>query len=175
MNKTALTTLTLAAILSPMVAMADDNAKESQAASQTVPQTMQCASITEDEVKGLFDKWNTALATGNPNTVTARYSDDAVLLPTVSNKPRTNHAEIKDYFVSFLQKHPQGTINNRTIKLGCNMATDMGVYTFKLKEGTHTKEVQARYTFQYEFENNQWMIEHHHSSAMPEKVAAINK
>jgi uncharacterized protein (TIGR02246 family) len=169
--KTTLAILSLTAILSPAIAMADDKA----AAAQAVPATMQCATITQDEVKGLFDKWNAALATGNPDTVTARYSDDAVLLPTVSNKPRTNHAEIKDYFVSFLQKHPQGTINSRTIKLGCNMATDMGVYTFKLKDGTHTKEVQARYTFQYEFENNQWMIEHHHSSAMPEKVAGVNK
>ena len=168
MKTTTLAVLALTAILCPTVALADNNAT----ATQTVPQTMQCASITQDEVKGLFDKWNAALATGKPDTVTARYSDDAVLLPTVSNKPRTNHAEIKDYFVSFLQKHPQGTINSRTIKLGCNMATDMGVYTFKLKDGTHTKEVQARYTFQYEFENNQWMIEHHHSSAMPEKIAA---
>ena len=168
MKTTTLAVLTLAAILSPTIALADNNAT----ASQTVPQTMQCASINQDEVKGLFDKWNAALATRNPDTVTARYSDDAVLLPTVSNKPRTNHAEIKDYFVNFLQKNPQGTINSRTIKLGCNTATDMGVYTFKLKDGTHTKEVQARYTFQYEFENNQWMIEHHHSSAMPEKIAA---
>ena len=166
--KTTLTILSLTAILSPAVALADESATQQQ----TVPQAMQCASITQDEVKGLFDKWNAALATGNPDTVTARYSDDAVLLPTVSNKPRTNHTEIKDYFVSFLQKHPQGTINSRTIKLGCNMATDMGVYTFKLKDGTHNKEVQARYTFQYEFENNQWLIEHHHSSVMPEKVAA---
>ncbi len=168
MKTTTLAALTLTAILCPTVVLSD----KKSTANQTVAQNKQSASQTQDEVKGLFDKWNAALATGNPDTVTARYSDDAVLLPTVSNKPRTNHAEIKDYFVSFLQKHPQGTINSRTIKLGCNTATDMGVYTFKLKDGTHTKEVQARYTFQYEFENNQWMIEHHHSSAMPEKMAA---
>jgi uncharacterized protein (TIGR02246 family) len=132
--------------------------------------TAQCAPISKEQVAALFDQWNASLKTGNPDTVTANYSDDAVLLPTVSNKPRTNHAEIRDYFVDFLQKHPQGTIDSRTIKLGCNTATDMGIYTFKLKDGNTSKEVQARYTFQYAFENGKWVIEHHHSSAMPEKV-----
>jgi uncharacterized protein (TIGR02246 family) len=132
--------------------------------------TTQCAPISKEKVAALFDQWNASLKTGNPDTVTSNYSEDAVLLPTVSNKPRTNHAEIRDYFVDFLQKHPQGTIDSRTIKLGCNTATDMGIYTFKLKDGNTSKEVQARYTFQYAFENGKWVIEHHHSSAMPEKV-----
>ena len=106
--------------------------------------------------------------------MTANYSDDAVLLPTVSNTPRLNHAEIRDYFVHFLQKKPQGTIDSRTIKPGCNTAIDMGVYTLKLQDGKKTKSVQARYTFQYVIENGKWVIEHHQSSAMPEKVTAKN-
>lgn len=133
--------------------------------------TAQCAPISKEQVAALFDQWNSSLKTGNPDSVTANYSDDAVLLPTVSNKPRTNHAEIRDYFVHFLQKQPQGTIDSRIIKLGCNTASDMGIYTFKLKDGNASKNVQARYTFQYVFENGKWVIEHHHSSAMPEKVA----
>jgi uncharacterized protein (TIGR02246 family) len=133
--------------------------------------TVQCAPISKEQVAALFDQWNASLKTGNPDTVTANYSDDAVLLPTISNKPRTNHAEIRDYFVDFLQKHPQGTIDSRTIKLGCNTAADMGIYTFKLKDGDASKEVQARYTFLYAFENGKWVIEHHHSSTMPEKVS----
>ena len=132
--------------------------------------TAQCVNVNKEQIAGLFDKWNASLKTGNPDTVTANYSDDAILLPTVSNKPRTNHAEIRDYFVHFLQKHPQGTIDSRTIKLGCNTAIDMGIYTFKLKDGNASKDVQARYTFQYAFENGKWVIEHHHSSAMPEKA-----
>ncbi len=106
-----------------------------QAASQ------EYAPVTKEQIAGLFDRWNASLKTLNPDTVTANYSDDAVLLPAISNKPRTNHAEIRDYFVDFLKKEPQGTINSRTIKLGCNTATDMGVYTLKLKDGAATKEV----------------------------------
>ena len=42
--------------------------------------------MTHDEVVGLFDTWNAALATLDPDSVTALYADDAVLLPTVSNQ-----------------------------------------------------------------------------------------
>ena len=54
--------------------------------------------MTKDDVIALFEEWNGALATLDPDTVTAMYAADAVLLPTVSNQVRHNHAEIRDYF-----------------------------------------------------------------------------
>ena len=45
-----------------------------------------------DEVADQFDRWNSALQTGDPETVASLYADDGVLLPTVSNKVRTDHA-----------------------------------------------------------------------------------
>lgn len=125
-----------------------------------------CASTDDIEVAKLFDRWNNSLKTLDSTKVTANYADDAVLLPTVSNKPRTNHAEIKDYFNSFLKKEPSGVIDKRIIKIGCNVAQDVGVYTFTFKGG---QKVTARYTYVYEYENGNWLIAHHHSSAMPEK------
>lgn len=132
----------------------------------------QCASTDEAAVASLFDRWNNSLKTLDSDKVVANYADDAVLLPTVSNKPRTNHEEIKDYFNSFLKKEPSGVIDKRIIKIGCNVAQDVGVYTFTFKGG---QKVQARYTYVYEYENGNWLIAHHHSSAMPEKVAHANK
>lgn len=119
----------------------------------------------EKEIANLFDRWNASLKTGNPEAVTANYDKDAVLLATVSNKPRTNHAEINDYFVHFLEKHPEGRIDTRTIKIGCNIAQDVGTYTFKFNDG---KSVAGRYTFIYEKVGDKWLIDHHHSSVMPE-------
>jgi uncharacterized protein (TIGR02246 family) len=101
----------------------------------------------------------------DPDKVVANYASDGVLLPTVSNKPRTNPAEIRDYFVKFLKSGPQGKIDTRIIKIGCNVAQDVGTYTFKFKDG---KTVHARYTYVYEWQNGSWLIAHHHSSAMPE-------
>ena len=132
----------------------------------------QCASTDEAAVASLFDRWNNSLKTLDSEKVVANYADDAVLLPTVSNKPRTNHEEIKDYFNSFLKKEPSGVIDRRIIKIGCNVAQDVGVYTFTFKGG---QKVQARYTYVYEYENGQWLIAHHHSSAMPEKTDTAKK
>ena len=60
-------------------------------------------SITEDEVRGLFGFWNGALSTLDPKKVASRYAKKGVLLPTVSNTPRTDFAGIEDYFTSFLK------------------------------------------------------------------------
>ncbi|SCX58615.1 conserved hypothetical protein [Variovorax sp. EL159] len=127
-----------------------------------------CAPATEPQIAALFDRWNDSLRTLDPDKVVANYAVDGVLLPTVSNKPRTNPTEIHDYFVKFLKSAPQGTIDQRIIKIGCNVAQDVGTYTFKFKDG---KSVHARYTYIYEWVNGQWLIAHHHSSAMPEVVA----
>ena len=131
-----------------------------------------CQTVSEAEIRQLFTRWNNSLKTLDPAKVTANYSADAVLLPTVSNQPRTNHAEIKNYFEHFLLSKPVGTINQSHIKIGCNKAYDVGVYTFQLTDPTTGKksDVKARYSYVYVYDNNQWLISHHHSSAMPEKL-----
>ena len=128
-----------------------------------------CIKTNENEIAALFDRWNFALSTLNPDEVTSEYAHDAVLLPTLSNKPRTNHEEIRDYFVHFLKKKPQGKIETRIIKIGCNTASDTGLYTFTVTEYGKQKKIEARYSFVYEYDDDQWLIEHHHSSLMPEK------
>ena len=76
--------------------------------------------ITEDEVRGLFDLWNNALATLDPKAVALRYAKKGVLLPTVSDTPRTNFAQIEDYFVNFLKLKPQGKILESYVTIGKN-------------------------------------------------------
>jgi uncharacterized protein (TIGR02246 family) len=114
----------------------------------------------------LFDSWNAALATLNPDTVTTLYAEDAVLLPTVSNQVRHNHTEIRDYFVSFLQKSPQGVIDESNVRiLSDTHATNSGVYTFTFGDGS---SVTARFSYLYVATADGWKILQHHSSAMPE-------
>lgn len=127
-----------------------------------------CAPATLRLAEELFERWNDALKSGDPDQVTACYAEDAVLLPTVSNVPRTNHAEIRDYFVHFLEKKPRGTINQRNVKFGCNKMTDAGIYTFRVIDGDRELQVPARYTFVYENRDGKWLIVHHHSSKMPD-------
>ncbi|MHC5906857.1 SgcJ/EcaC family oxidoreductase [Streptomyces sp. S6] len=123
-------------------------------------------------IAGLFDTWNAALQTGDAEKVADLYADDAVLLPTVSNKIRTNHAEIVDYFEHFLLNKPVGKkITTIVDALDGNSALDTGIYEFTLTDPkTGAKSVvKARYTFEYEKrQGGDWKIVNHHSSKMPE-------
>jgi hypothetical protein len=82
--------------------------------------------ITKAEVRALFDLWNDALQTLDPETVAKRYAKDGVLLPTLSDVPRNDFEGIKDYFVGFLKKKPVGKVLEGEIFVGNNWAQDAG-------------------------------------------------
>ena len=129
------------------------------------------AKPTKKQIAALFDGWNAALRTGDPKKVADRYAPDAVLLPTVSNKIRTDRAEIVDYFEHFLPNKPVGKkIETIVNVLDSNSAIDTGIYEFTLTDPkTGAKRVvEARYTYEYEKRGGKWLIVNHHSSVMPE-------
>ncbi|CAG75170.1 putative exported protein [Pectobacterium atrosepticum SCRI1043] len=127
-------------------------------------QHMDCVQTSQKEIASLFDRWNASLQTGDAKKVAKNYAPDAVLLPTLSNKPRTTDAERIDYFEHFLAKKPVGKIDTSTIRIGCNKAVDTGTYTFTFGDGSVAK---ARYTYTYAWNGKQWLITTHHSSANP--------
>jgi uncharacterized protein (TIGR02246 family) len=131
------------------------------------PPTEVCKAANEQEISGLFDRWNQSLQTGDPHQVVANYAERSILLPTVSNRPRLTPAEKEDYFHHFLENKPFGRIDFRWIEIDCNTAIDAGLYTFTF--ATTGAQVKARYTFTYKWDAKQWLITSHHSSAMPEK------
>merc|ERR1712241_1545363 len=128
--------------------------------------------ITEQEVRDLFNLWNDALATLDPDKVASRYSKTTspCLLPTVSDVPRTDYDSIKSYFVDFCKKKPQGTILESYTTSGPNWCMDDGIYEFAM--GATGDKVKARYSFVYtkDEDDGTWKIAHHHSSQMPEEV-----
>ena len=124
-----------------------------------------CVAVTEAEIANLFVQWNDAVKTGNPSAVVNLYASDAILLPTVENGPLIGHGAIRNYFVTFLADEPSGKIDERTIRIGCNVALDAGLYTFTY--GTPKEPTPARYTYVYEYDGGRWLIAHHHSSKRP--------
>jgi uncharacterized protein (TIGR02246 family) len=129
------------------------------------------AEPTKKQIAALFDGWNAALQTGDPEKVADRYAPDAVLLPTVSNEIRTDHAEIVDYFEHFLANKPVGKKVETIVNvLDSDSAIDTGLYEFTLTDpDTGAKRVvEARYTYEYEKRGGTWLIVNHHSSVMPE-------
>ena len=110
------------------------------------------------------------IETVDSDTVAQRYAQNAVLLPTVSDVPRTDYASIKDYFDNFLQLKPEGVILDSFVTTGKNLCKDVGIYEFTL--GATGEKVRARYSFVYIKEGMDWKISHHHSSVMPEAQAS---
>jgi uncharacterized protein (TIGR02246 family) len=131
---------------------------------------LDCVPVTEGEIADLFVLWNNALQVStpeNPGPVTNTYAQDAILLPTVENGPMIGHVAISGYFKHFLKKKPSGTINERKIRIGCNIAFDAGLYTFTYGEQPNDPTL-ARYTYIYKYAAGGWLIAHHHSSVRPE-------
>jgi uncharacterized protein (TIGR02246 family) len=133
------------------------------------PRPVACQTITDRQVEALFDRWNKSLETRNSDAVVANYAADATLLPTVQSGPLVGHDAIRGYFDYFLKQAPDGKIDQRIIHHGCNIAYDIGIYTFTLNgdQPNSRKQVRARYTYIYAPEHGKWLIVHHHSSAVP--------
>ena len=123
---------------------------------------------TEQDIQQLFADWNAALCSGDPEAVTRLYAEDAILLPTVSNKMRHNREQIRDYFRHFLARRPMGRIDESHVRLFGELAIHSGHYTFTF--GSSDRDpVQASFTFVYRHESEKrWRIVSHHSSALPE-------
>ncbi|OUX37351.1 MAG: DUF4440 domain-containing protein [Kiritimatiellaceae bacterium TMED266] len=119
---------------------------------------------SKEEVIAQFDLWNNALQTRDPKQVSALYGEGSILLPTLSNEVRHNHAEIEDYFVHFLAKGPVGTLLESNVRIYDELAINSGIYSFAFEDGT---TATARFTFAYARQNDQWMIAEHHSSLLP--------
>jgi uncharacterized protein (TIGR02246 family) len=128
-----------------------------------------CAPIPANAADTLFNQWNSAWATKNPDAVTALFAQRAVLLPTVSKVPRTDKAGIRDYFVSFLKNNPVGRIDSSTVMEGCNQLVRVGQWSvdFTDAQTAAKSSVSGRYTFIYKYEGGAWKVAHLHSSLNP--------
>lgn len=97
-----------------------------------IPAMSPPSEISEGQVRALFYLWNDALATGDSRIVAKRYSEDPLLLPTVSDTPRTDYDTIKEYFDNFLKLEPQGVILDGHITIGNGWARDGGKIIYEL-------------------------------------------
>jgi uncharacterized protein (TIGR02246 family) len=131
-----------------------------------------------DTVESATTRWLATVTSGRPNAaedVMKLYAEDAMLLGTVSEQVRDTRSEIKTYF-DYFTKLPKLSVSGYRsfIRVYGDTAINSGYYTFSYEKEGQTKVVPARYTFSYRKINGKWLIEDHHSSAIPkapEKLA----
>lgn len=134
--------------------------------------TNECQPISSAEVRSLWDKWNNALQTLDPEVVGDQYHSESLLLPTLSNIIRTSRETKLDYFEEFLLKKPVGSIKEDYVSVKtCNAALYSGIYTFNFTAIGDV--VDARFTYVFTFEDGDWKIATHHSSKMPAAPTTI--
>lgn len=120
-------------------------------------------------VEKQLERWFAALKSGNATQVAALYARDAILLSTLKGDVQKGRRIIHGYFEkTFLPKHPAGSVVESHIRLLGSVAVNSGIYSFQIdskEKGRVTFE--ARYTFVYQWMENDWMIVEHHSSLIP--------
>lgn len=160
---------TLIAAATALTAMAAPAAAHVHGKGAKAAGTQRCAAIPANAADSLFKQWNAAWATKNPDTVTALFAKEAVLLPTISKVPRTDKAGIRDYFVGFLKNNPVGRIDSSTVMAGCNKLVRVGQWSvdFTDAQTAAKSSVSGRYTFIYKYEGGAWKVAHLHSSLNP--------
>ncbi len=126
-----------------------------------------------DEILKLFEAWNAAIQTGDPDKVVALYATDAVLVPTLSNDVRTSHDEIRHYFVEFLAKNPKSRLDESYVRIYDDVAINSGIYSFFF--GGSPTPTQARYSYAYRRDKSGWLIIEHHSSLLYKELTDRNE
>jgi uncharacterized protein (TIGR02246 family) len=112
----------------------------------------------------LLQKWINAIKTGDPKEVTNLYYDDGILLGTFSNKERIGHELILEYFENLLKSPVEVEIVSEHTSVSESVAVNSGLYNFV----TDGKTINARFSFVYQKNNDEWKITSHHSSVIPE-------
>ena len=121
-------------------------------------------SMSDSIPSELLQKWINAIKTGNPKEVTNLYYDDGILLGTFSNKERIGHELILEYFENLLKSPVEVEIVSEHASVSESVAVNSGLYNFV----TDGKTINARFSFVYQKNNDEWKITSHHSSVIPE-------
>lgn len=120
------------------------------------------------EVEEVFNTWLKAVGTGSPDAVMTLYTDDAVLLPTLSPVICDNPAKRLDYFKVFTaNQNLKGKIDELHTRVMGDVAVNSGHYTFTFTKDGKEVSAPARFTYVYKKTPLGWMIVEHHSSLQP--------
>lgn len=137
-----------------------------QPSPSTADTPRQCPEPSGRMIAELFDRWNAALASGDPDAVAKLYADNAVLLPALSDRPLVGREQIRGHLAQFLARHPQASVTKRTISIDCTTAVDAGTYVYRVtgrRKGTRML-IGGRYAIRHEFRNGDWRIVSHRVS-----------
>ena len=121
-----------------------------------------------EDASAVIDRWAAALSANDANAVAKLYTPDAFVYGITSFKLSAGTEAIREYFKTASESGKKITIGERRmVVLAGETVVGVGIYRFDLiQNGVHVPR-SARFTFIFVKRGNDWLIAHHHSSALP--------
>ena|ERR1700693_240510 len=121
-----------------------------------------------EDASALIDRWATAFSTNDANAVVKLYTSDALLHGISSPKLYMGSEAIREYFKTAPESGKKVTIGERHMVVLADAAViGVGFYQFDLFQNGIRVPRSARFTFVVVKRGADWLIAHHHSSALP--------
>ncbi|GJL81150.1 MAG: hypothetical protein DHS20C01_07840 [marine bacterium B5-7] len=121
----------------------------------------------------LLKSWMEGVNSGNIEGTLSLYSDEAVLLPTFSNRTLSTPQAIRDYFVQLGQRPGLSVeLHTRTLAVhdfNSKIYALSGIYLWRFEVDDELLSFEARFSFVIDISLNAPIV-HHHSSQLPRMI-----
>lgn len=113
-----------------------------------------------EDAAAAIDRWNAAYNANDLDALVKAYAPDAILQGTSEPQINVGSADIRKYFRNLPKGGSSNSIQERRMFV-INDTTVLGVGFYTFKGGPR------RFSFLVVKRGNEWLIQHHHSSAIP--------
>jgi uncharacterized protein (TIGR02246 family) len=121
-----------------------------------------------EDASAVIDRWATTYDANDADAITALYTPDALVHGTSSPTLNKGSAEIRKYFGVLPGSGNRVTLGERhVVALGDAAAFAVGFYEFVSMQNGGPVSRPARFTTIFVKHGDDWLIAHHHSSALP--------
>ena len=111
----------------------------------------------------LLQTWVEKIKINDANQVAELYHREGLLLGTFSNIERKGHELILDYFKDLLSSQVDVKIITKHEYKAESISTASGLYNFEVNDSI----IEARFSFVFVKNKQDWKILSHHSSVLP--------
>lgn len=123
-----------------------------------------------NRAREILKKWINSVNGREMDTLLAFYNEEAVLIPTFSNRILDKPAKIRDYFEK-LNSHEELSVRLhentvKTMKISDNVFAISGIYLWKLAIEEEVLSFEARFSFVLNLDSDRPVMQHH-SSQIP--------
>lgn len=120
--------------------------------------------------KDILEQWMKAVNDGNVESLLSLYDNDAVLIPTFSNRLLNTADKLKDYFEKLGNREDLSiALHEKTLitqELGNQIYSLSGIYNWRFAVDGELLNFEARFSYVIDLSRPNPIL-HHHSSQIP--------